>query len=262
MKSKSINPAELIPLDIFTHSYPIAIDLVYANANHPENIFGEIYRPGARLWIHYELAAVLLLASIICHARRPGTVFQAKDGLRTVEAQTLMLQSRAAQDNPHWLEEPGRLLSPPGKGAHPRALAIDVVLIDAGGKALEMGTQFDHLSEDPDYNPAARSFTDLSPEALENRRLLEESMLEASALLEMPIMPLASEWWDFRLPADITEIFAPLWDADLPGQMRMTTLCGTAPAQPDFNERHFDALYGAVDLRVEAARKKLETTSD
>ncbi len=255
MNSNNINPAEIVPLDIFTTSYPIAIDLVYANENHPENIFGSVYRPDARMWLHRDLAAVILLASEICRGKRPGTIFQVKDGLRTIEAQTIMLQSQAVQNNPHWIEEPDRLLSPPGAGAHPRAMAVDVVLIGEGGTPLDMGTPFDFLSEDPANNPSARNYQNLPQEALNNRALLEECMLEAASKLEVPLLPLPSEWWDFRLPPEITENYSPTWDADLPGQMRMTRLCGFSPLFPNFSEKHFEQLKEKILGRILKAGK-------
>ena len=250
MSLKSINSAELVPLDIFTSLYPIAIDLVYANEKHPENIFGAVYRPDARLWLHRDFTAVVLLASLICSGKKPGIRFQAKDGLRTVEAQTLMSQSEAVRKNPHWIDDSDQLLSPPGKGAHPRAMAIDVVLIDENGGQLEMGTPFDFLSKDRYNNPAARDYEAISQKAKDNRDLLESSMMEAAHKLGMPLLPLPSEWWDFRFSQSVTDDYGPLWDADLPGQMRMTKLCGTAPLFPDYAEKHFESLKNRITETV------------
>lgn len=250
---KRVRPAELVPLDIFTENHPIAIDLVYASESHPENIFGKIYREGARLWMHRDLVAVTLLAAHYCARENPGLRFELKDCLRTVEAQTLMQQAPMVQRNPHWCEEPNRLLSPPGKGAHPRGMAVDVVLIDGNGHRLEMGTPFDYLSEDPERNPAARAFRDLPEEALHNRKILEGTFLKAADRFGLPLLPLPDEWWDFRFPSSVTEGFAPLWDADLPLQMRMTALCGSPAIQSDFPDWHFDDLKERIETRIKVA---------
>ena len=44
--------------------------------------------------------------------------------------QTAMGKTQIVKDNPDWLEEPNRMVSPPGNGAHPRGMAIDVCVFD------------------------------------------------------------------------------------------------------------------------------------
>jgi D-alanyl-D-alanine dipeptidase len=220
-----ISISDLVPMDLFAGEFPVRVDLVYGDAAHPENIFREaVYRPGARLWLHRGLAETTLLAALRLRRLR-GWVLLLKDGLRTVEAQALMGETAVSKANPHWFEGPVRLLSPPGKGAHPRALAVDVVPDGA-----DMGTVFDHLSSDPACNPAARSFKELPPEALDNRAALEEAFVSAAAIVGHPLLPLPQEWWDFRLPAEEYERHAPLSDADLPPMMRMTGEGASGPA--------------------------------
>ena len=215
---KIINPSQLVPMDIFEG---LEIELVYA---HPDNLlFGEaIYRKGARLWLYKDLAEIVLLA-----ARRlqdQNLTLVVYDGLRTLEAQGRMLETQRVKDNPHWLEEPNRLLSPPGAGGHPRAMAVDVALKDASGALPDMGTPFDFLAENGDaaHNPAHREFKGHSEKVMENRRLLDSAMLGAAADLGIPLIGLPAEWWDFRLPADIYNQHEPLSDAVLPADMRMT----------------------------------------
>lgn len=250
MKLKTVNYSEIVPMDVFAGPHPVAVDLVYADSAHPENNFGRIYRKGARLWLHEDLAAVALLASGMCRRERPGTVMVLKDGLRTVEAQTIILRSGIVRNNPHWLEGPNRLLSPPGKGAHPRAMAIDISLADDNGEVPDMGSAFDFLSEDRAHNPSARGFNDIAASARQNRQLLESSMVRAASALKIPLLPLPDEWWDFRLPGEIYETYAPLRDADLPEQMRMTSACETPASVPDFPEEHFAQLRDRIADKV------------
>lgn len=219
---KIIPAADLVALDDFVGVEPLRVDLVYAKADHPRNIFGTaIYRPDARMWAHKDLARVIVAAARLCFARS-GLIFEVKDCLRTVEAQEKMRQTEIVRRNPHWLVEPNRLLSPPGLGAHPRGMAVDVVLLDAQGREVDMGTPFDYLTEDRANNPAARSFTNFPAGVLANRRLLESVMVEAGTALGMPIYPLPQEWWDFRFLPDYTRGFAPITDAELPPAQRMT----------------------------------------
>jgi len=213
-------PAEdLICLNAKAHLFPFRIDLAYAGDDNA--LFGErIYRKDAQLWLHKDLAAVVMKASGIAAARKSRLVLF--DGLRTCDAQGRMLETKAVRENPHWLEEP-RLLSPPGAGAHPRGMAIDCTLETLDGALLDMGTAFDFLSDDPSpaRNPAHRDHSRLSDEVRRNRALLDYCMFEAAKECGVEVIGLPQEWWDFRLPAEIYGAYAPLSDADLPTDMRM-----------------------------------------
>ena len=215
-----ITPQMLVPMDDIA-GVPIRIHLAYA-VDAPPNIFGKIYRTGARLWLHQNLADIVILAARLLHRER-GLGLVLYDGLRTVEAQEAMRNSPIVRANPHWLEGPSRLLSPPGAGAHPRGMAIDLSLINAQGDALDMGTVFDALAEnpDPEHNPAHRLHPRLSESAARNRRWLEDAMQRAAETLNHPLLPLPQEWWDFRFPPGVYEQYAPLSDSDLPPEMRM-----------------------------------------
>ncbi len=217
---KTISSDNLLAMDGFEAEYPVKIELAYAR---PDNLlFGEvIYRPDARLWLHRDLAKVVLEAALQCYEHH-GYRFVLYDGLRTVDAQQRMLETKVVKDNPNWLQEP-RLLSPPGTGGHPRGMAIDLGLEDENENSLDMGTPFDFLGADssPLRNPAHRQHPKLSKEVVRNRNILTHAMIEAAEKLSMPLLPLPQEWWDFRLPRSVYEQYAPLSDADLPPEMRM-----------------------------------------
>jgi D-alanyl-D-alanine dipeptidase len=169
------------------------------------------------------MAAVIVRAAEICF-KKTGWAFEVKDCLRTVEAQQLMTETAIVKAHPQWLEEPGRLLSPPGRGGHPRGMAVDIVLVDQNGEEIDMGVPFDYLTEDRSNNPAARNYTGFSATILSNRRVLEESMMQAAQEAGREMVPLPQEWWDFRFPHSYTSLFAPIHDADLPPHLRMTAL--------------------------------------
>src|SRR3972149_4417079 len=143
-----ISPSELVALDDFTAMHPLKVDLVYAQAGHPDNMFKTaIYRPDARMWGHRDMAGIILGAAEICF-KKTGWIFEVKDCLRTVEAQTLMCETEIVKTHPQWLEGPVRMLSPPGRGGHPRGMAADIVLLGRHGDGIDMGTRVDHLTED------------------------------------------------------------------------------------------------------------------
>lgn len=218
---KQINPDDLMCLNAALSTNPIRIDLAYATDEAP-NIFGQIYRSDAKLWLHKDLAHIVLSAAAKLHEAY-GYTLVLYDGLRTIEAQEKMQKSDIVQANPHWLKEPGRLLSPPGAGAHPRGMAIDVSICAEEGTLLDMGTVFDHLAEDssPAHNPAHRAYPHHSAQINQNRAILNNAMLGAAEKLGHTLFALPQEWWDFRFDADKYAQYAPLSDTDLPDAMKM-----------------------------------------
>ncbi|MFH1158852.1 MAG: M15 family metallopeptidase [Pseudomonadota bacterium] len=225
---KRISPSELVAFDDFAGTHPVRVDPVYAQPLHLDNMFKTaIYTPDAKIWGHRDLVAIVLAASRICF-ENTGWIFEIKDCLRPVEAQALMGETEIVKAHPQWLEEP-RLLSPPGTGGHPRGMAVDIILVDGNGKEIDMGTRFDYLTEDRANNPAARGTTRFGDDEsrnrriLANRRVLEESMMQAAAAAGRKILPLPEEWWDFRFPPGHYNLYEPLRDADLPPEMRMTS---------------------------------------
>ena len=230
----TIDPHDLVPMDIFT-TEPLEIDLVYADPKHPENIFGtNVYEPHARLSLHKDLARIVLLTARLLHKHHGWTLIL-KDGLRPVEAQERLMETETVKRNPHWLQEP-RLLSGPGQGGHPRGMAVDVSV-----KNIDMGTVFDAMVPE-----SARAYTGFHPVILENRRKLEEAFTESAKALDLPLLALPSEWWDFRIPADHHKRFDPLSDADLPLPLKM---CSPAVSSSEW-DTHFDSLAKSIPLSL------------
>lgn len=233
-----LNPADFVPMDLFEGQEPIKIDIVYKKADHEHNIFETaLYHKSARLWLHKDLAAVIILAARLLLWQSGKTwLIELKDGLRTTDVQAAMQNTEIVKNNPEWMAEPpNRLLSPPGMGAHPRGMAVDIIPITREGQSVPMGTSFD------DMNPkSARSCSSLSLDVLQNRKIFEQSVLDAAILLEQPIVGLDTEWWDFRYEADYYGQFAPLSDSELPVQMQMHQIKETNIK--DFPESHFEKL--------------------
>lgn len=240
---KNINIANLIPLDILIDKEPIQIDIVYADAEHPRNIFGEaIYRKNVRLWAHRDMAVIILLTARFV-SQRHGWTLCLKDCLRTTDAQTRMEHTDIAKKNPQWTIEP-RFLSPAGMGGHPRGMAIDVHPMTSDGKQVDMGTEFDEMIEG-----SARDFKGHSEDVLNNRRHLENAFIDAAFAVRLPLYALPNEWWDFRLPGSYNGAYAPLSDADLPPQMQMTHKI--ANNIPDFDDAHFERLAESILAMIE-----------
>ncbi len=203
----------------YCKDYNFRIDLAYAD---PENLaFGEkIYRDDAKFWLHKDFAELVLRAAHICFFKY-DLCFVLYDGLRTVTAQEAMLNTKRARENPHWLEKP-RLFAPPGAGGHPRGMAIDLTIETPDGILLDMGTAFDHLTKksDPLENPAHRKHPH-NEKILNNRKMLNDSMLQAADECGKPLFLLPEEWWDFRFHSIVYNQYKALSDEDLPDDMRL-----------------------------------------
>lgn len=216
---KAINPADLICMDDFSDEYGYRVDLAYACADNA--LFRErIYKKDAKLWLHRDLAGIVFRAAQTC-AQHYKIRFVLYDGLRTVDTQLAMMETQRVKDNPHWLEPP-RLLSPAGGGGHPRGMAIDIGLETFEGTLIDMGTDFDYLAEasDPIRNPAHRLHLH-SPEIQANRAILDTCMTDAANYYKTAILPLPEEWWDYRLMPEYYNLYAPLWDKDLPEAIKL-----------------------------------------
>ena len=236
---------QLIPMDLFCDDEPIALDLVYTDKDHPENIFQtNLYRPNVRLWVQYDLAVITLLTARLLHQKHEYTLIL-KDCLRTVDAQEAMQETDIVKQNPSWcIDGPDRLLAPPGKGAHPFAMAIDVGLVNDRGETIDMGSHFDQMDE-----TSARHYTDFPEQILQNRQILEDSFIQSAQAHNKPLIPLPSEWWDFRLQKACFENYEPLRDADLPPQMQM---CKIHPSQIDnLPDEHFEKLAQQIKALVD-----------
>lgn len=215
---KIISFDDLVDMNALACTEPVRIDLVYADAGHRENIFGAaLYRKTARLFLHRDFAGIVVAAARLMRDRH-GARLVLKDGLRPVEAQARMQETDIVKAHPEWCDGPNRLLSKPGQGGHPRGMAVDVAVEDiASGEAWDMGTVFDTMTPQ-----SARAYTGFPDTVLDCRRKLEAAFTDSGASLGLPLLPLPSEWWDFRFPASYSEAYAPLSDFDLPETMRMT----------------------------------------
>jgi zinc D-Ala-D-Ala dipeptidase len=77
----------------------------------------------------------------------------------------------------------------PAKGSiHNRGGAVDITLVDANGKELDMGTPFDFFGKEASHN-----YVDFSTVILKNRKLLKKIMIKNSFL------SFDSEWWHYNL---------------------------------------------------------------
>ena len=88
-----------------------------------------------------------------------------------------------------WKILPGtHYVANPAKGSkHNRGAAVDLTLVDAQGKELNMGTPFDFFGKE-----AHHTYTQHSKEVLENRKLLKET------LDKFNFKSIYLEWWHYE----------------------------------------------------------------
>lgn len=97
-----------------------------------------------------------------------------------------------------------RYVSDPRKGSmHNRGAAVDLTIVDAQGKQLEMGTTYDF------FGPEAWStYQDLPDSVLANRQLLK-GLLEAEGF-----RGIRTEWWHFSYPGKGYALSDMLWSCE------------------------------------------------
>lgn len=78
-------------------------------------------------------------------------------------------------------------VTPPSKGSmHSRGAAVDLTVVDVNGKELDMGTPYDYFGKE-----AHTDYTRLSPQVLNNRKLLQTVMQSVG------FEGIRTEWWHF-----------------------------------------------------------------
>lgn len=163
----------------------IGVDLRYASAG---NFVGEdMYSPYDCGWLHRNAAESLQKASSVLAARRSDVSLLVLDALRPQRVQERMWAALEGTGLTKYLADPAR------GSIHSFGMAVDITLVDASGRELDMGTQFDDLSErsHPALEEALLARGELTAAHVENRRLLREVMREAGW------QGINSEWWHF-----------------------------------------------------------------
>ncbi len=161
-------------VEIIPPVFDVDLSIAYATA---ENFTGQsVYsRPGS--YLHADAAALLQRA--IDLARPLGLRFKVFDTFRPAEAQWALW---AHTPDPDFLADPKR------GSPHSMGVAVDLTLIDAQGRELDMGTGFDA------FTPLSHhGSTDVSVTAQRNRLLLLGLMTAAGWDF------FRNEWWHYQL---------------------------------------------------------------
>jgi len=164
--------AALVPVG--KADFDVEIELAYATVN---NVTGKQIYQYADCYLHPEAAACLQKA--IALAKPLGLRFKIFDAYRPVEGQWALW---------HAFPDPVFVADPRKGGIHTRGIAVDLTLIDAEGRELDMGTEFDSFADQ-----AHHARTDISEDAQRNRFLLLGLMSAAGFDFYK------NEWWHYQL---------------------------------------------------------------
>jgi beta-N-acetylhexosaminidase/D-alanyl-D-alanine dipeptidase len=160
----------------------IVLDLRYAT---PNNFTGVKIYPVARCLLRRDVAR--RLAAVQSELRAEGIGLEAWDCYRPISVQKRFFD---LVPDPRYVAEPVFENGRPIAGSkHNRGAAVDVTLVDATGRQLEMPTDFDDFSL-----RAHRDDTTATPGARRNAQHLE------AAMVKQGFLPLATEWWHFDAP--------------------------------------------------------------
>lgn len=160
-------------IDLHTFDSGLQFDIRYAT---PYNFTGQVLYPSPLCYLRQEAAYALNKAQK--ELAKQGLGLKIFDGYRPLSVQKKMWD--LVQDE-RYVSNPEK-----NKGRHTRGTAVDLTLVDAKGRELEMPTPFDEFSE-----RAHCSYSDLSETAKRNRTLLRSTMESVG------FIPFEFEWWHF-----------------------------------------------------------------
>ena len=146
-----------------------------------EKLYGNY---GNNNFIYLHKDAHNCLSKAISLAKKQNLKIKIWDGYRPFEVQAFM-----AEKHPDFVEQ-GFVSHPlEGVATHVRGIAVDLTLVDSQNQELEMGSEFDEMSDKSHHD--SKNISNL---AIKNRDILIEIMLKAG------FQKYQEEWWHYHLP--------------------------------------------------------------
>lgn len=163
----------------------VRVELRYAT---PDNFVGrDLYSPLDCAWLHRDGAAALERAVAALRERRRDLSLLVLDALRPQRVQERLWSALEGTELTQYL-------APPARGSiHSFGMAVDITLVDASGRELDMGTPFDDLSErsHPVLEDELLARGAITADQVANRRLLRAVMSHSGW------RGINREWWHF-----------------------------------------------------------------
>jgi D-alanyl-D-alanine dipeptidase len=163
----------------------IGVDLRYATA---DNFVGRIlYGEFDCAWLHTDAASALEKSVAWLHTARPDLRLLVLDAMRPQRVQEQLWAALQGTELLIYLADPLH------GSIHSFGMALDVTLIDADGRALDMGTPFDDLTalSHPALEDGFLAAGDLAEAQIAHRRQLRAAMTAGGW------RGIHTEWWHF-----------------------------------------------------------------
>lgn len=163
----------------------VVMELRYATTN---NFVGrDMYAGYDCAWLHRDAADALGNVAASLRAERSDLRLLVLDALRPQRVQQLMWDSLEGTDLRQYLASPVR------GSIHSFGMAVDVTLVDAEGRELDMGTPFDDLTErsHPALETALVQRGEITAAHVANRHILRQAMVANGW------QGISTEWWHF-----------------------------------------------------------------
>jgi len=163
----------------------IAVDLRYAGPNN--FVSRSIYGNWDCAWLHKDAAVGLVKVVDRLSQQKVPVTLLVLDALRPHRAQQVLWKQLEGTELQLYLADPER------GSIHSYGMAVDVTLLDASGRELDMGTGFDEMTplSHPKLEQLHLSQGMISATQLANRQLLRSAMLQSGFL------GISTEWWHF-----------------------------------------------------------------
>ena len=181
-------------VDIQQVAPDIRVDLKYATKDNfiGANMYGQL----RRAYLHPNLAKALARAQQALTKERPGYRFLIYDAARPQSVQRRMYQAVAGTPKKIYVAAPER------GGRHNYGVAVDLTIVDASGKPLDMGSPFDHFGEEAHLgNEEACVRAGIFNKEVPANRSLMRRLLGAEGL-----RPYDKEWWHYQEQMPMSEV--------------------------------------------------------
>lgn len=167
----------------------IQINLKYSTDDNFMHL--KLYEQLDRVYLHEDVAKRLKLVQQALDSIKPGYRLLVFDGVRPVSVQHKMWN---ALDSIPVLRRSRFVSNPANKSLHNYGAAIDLTIVNAEGKELDMGAGYDdnRLIAYPSYEAHFVSIGELTHEQFQNRHLLRKVM-RSQGFRQLP-----SEWWHYN----------------------------------------------------------------
>lgn len=181
-------------IDVQVAAPRIQVQLKYATMDNftGANMYGSL----RKAYLHPNLAKALARAQGLLEKEHPGYRFLVYDAARPLSAQRRMYEQVAGTPKRIYVAHPRR------GGRHNYGVAVDLTIIDEKGKALDMGSPFDHFGDRAHLgNERALVRSGLyAPEVPQNRALLKR------ILGQVGLRPYNKEWWHYQERMPMPEV--------------------------------------------------------